>query len=169
LAGAIAGSGGKPITIIDLSKEKRKKEAATPKAAAKPNHTEAKATAATAAENTDALEPHPDEEKPGTVDVISRSDKPKGPQAIADEARKGYDLMIVGIAKTRDPNGGFSKDVSLVTGGFDGPLGVVDVRESRADRRQRRLGKILIPVNGTEVSRRAAEVGLTVARATDAQ
>jgi Kef-type K+ transport system membrane component KefB/nucleotide-binding universal stress UspA family protein len=169
LAGAIAGSGGKPITIIDLSKEKRKKEAATAKAAARPNHKEAKATAETAAENIDTLESHPDEEKPGTVDVITRADKPKGPQAIADEARKGYDLMIVGIAKTRDPNGGFSKDVSLVTGGFDGPLAVADVHESSSGRRQRRLGKILVPVNGTEVSRRAAEVGLTVARATDAQ
>jgi Kef-type K+ transport system membrane component KefB/nucleotide-binding universal stress UspA family protein len=169
LAGAIAGSGGKPITIIDLSKENRKKEAATPKAAAKPNHKEPKATAETAAENIDMLESHPDEEKPGDIDVITRSDKPKGPQAIADEARKGYDLMIVGIAKTHDPNGGFSKDITLVTGGFDGPLGVVDVHESRAGRPQRQLGKILIPVNGTEVSRRAAEVGLTVARATDAQ
>jgi len=169
LAGAIAGSGGKPITIIDLSKEKRKKEAATPKAVAKPNRKEAKATAETAAENIDTLESHPDEEKPGNVDVITRSDKPKGPQAIADEARKGYDLMIVGIAKTHDPNGGFSKDVSLVTGGFDGPLAVADVHESHSDRRPRQLGKILIPVNGTEVSRRAAEVGLTVARATDAQ
>jgi len=169
LAGAIAGSGGKPITIIDLSKEKRKKEAATPKAAAKPNHKEAKATAETAAENIDTLEAHPDEERPGAVDVITRADRPKGPQAIADEARKGYDLMIVGIAKTRDPKGGFSKDVSLVTGGFDGPLSVVDVHESRSGRPQRQLGKILIPVNGTEVSRRAAEVGLTVARATDAQ
>jgi nucleotide-binding universal stress UspA family protein len=169
LAGAIAGSGGKPITIIDLSKENRKKEAATPKAAAKPNRKEAKATDETAAEIIDTLETHPDEEKPGNVDVITRSDKPKGPQAIADEARKGYDLMIVGIAKTHDPNGGFSKDLSLVTGGFDGPLAVVDVRESRAGRLPRQLGKILIPVNGTEVSRRAAEVGLTVARATDAQ
>jgi Kef-type K+ transport system membrane component KefB/nucleotide-binding universal stress UspA family protein len=169
LAGAIAGSGGKPITIIDLSKEKRKKEAAAPKAAAKPNNKETKATAETAAENIDTLESHPHEEKPGTVDVITRSDRPKGPQAIADEARKGYDLMIVGIAKTHDPHGGFSKDVSLVTGGFDGPLAVVDVHESRAGRLPRQLGKILIPVNGTEVSRRAAEVGLTVARATDAQ
>jgi Kef-type K+ transport system membrane component KefB/nucleotide-binding universal stress UspA family protein len=169
LAGAIAGSGGKPITIIDLSKEKQKREAATPKAAAKPNLKAAKAMAETAAENIDTLESHPDESKPGTVDVITRSDKPKGPQAIADEARKGYDLLIVGIAKTHDPNGGFSKDVSLVTGGFDGPLAVVDVHETRSDRLPRQLGKILIPVNGTEVSRRAAEVGLTVARATDAQ
>ncbi|MFY9770947.1 MAG: universal stress protein [Xanthobacteraceae bacterium] len=33
----------------------------------------------------------------------------------------------------------------------------------------RRHGRILIPVSGTEVSRRGVEVGLTLARATDAQ
>ena len=112
---------------------------------------------------------HPDEEKPGNVDVTARSDKPKGPQAIAEEARKGYDFMVVGIAKTRNPNGGFSKDISLITNGFEGPLAVVDAHEPRRDRLPRRYGKILIPVNGTEVSRRAAEIGLTLARASDAQ
>ena len=77
--------------------------------------------------------------------------------------------MVVGIAKTRNPNGGFSKDISLITNGFEGPLAVVDTHEPRRDRPPRRYGKILIPVNGTEVSRRAAEIGLTLARASDAQ
>jgi len=164
LAGVIGGSVGKPITVVDLSKENRKKEAAT-----KPDGKAAKETVKTAAADIDTIESHPDEEKPGTVNVITRSDKPRGPEAIADEARKGYDLLIVGIAKTRNPNGGFSKDISLITKGFDGPLAVVDVHESRRDRLPRHVGKILIPVNGTEVSRRAAEIGLTLARANDAQ
>jgi nucleotide-binding universal stress UspA family protein len=46
---------------------------------------------------------------------------------------------------------------------------VVDAQEPRRDRPPRRYGKILIPVNGTEVSRRVAEIGLTLARANDAQ
>ena len=183
LAGVIAGSGGKPTTIVDMSKEDRGKKIAKPKeaateksastsdekAAAKTNDKEAKETVETAAEGIDTLEAHPDEEKPGNVDVIARSDKPKGPQALAEEARKGYDFMVVGIAKTRSPDGGFSKDISLITKGFEGPLAVVDAQESRRDRLPRRYGKILIPVNGTEVSRRAAEIGLTLARANDAQ
>jgi Kef-type K+ transport system membrane component KefB/nucleotide-binding universal stress UspA family protein len=168
LAGVIAGSGGKPTTIVDMSKGR------DGKAAAKTNgkeskEKESKETVETAAEGIDTLEPHPDEEKPGNVDVTARSDKPKGPRAIAEEARKGYDFMVVGIAKTRNPNGGFSKDISLITNGFEGPLAVVDAHEPRRDRLPRRYGKILIPVNGTEVSRRAAEIGLTLARANDAQ
>jgi Kef-type K+ transport system membrane component KefB/nucleotide-binding universal stress UspA family protein len=163
LAGVIAGSGGKPTTIVDMSKGR------DGKAAAKANGKETKKTIETAAEGIDTLESHPDEEKPGNVDVTARFDRPKGPHAIAEEARKGYDFLVVGIAKTRNPVGGFSKDISLITNGFDGPLAVVDAREPRRDRLPRRYGKILIPVNGTEVSRRAAEIGLTLARANDAQ
>jgi Kef-type K+ transport system membrane component KefB/nucleotide-binding universal stress UspA family protein len=183
LAGVIAGSGGKPTTIVDMTKENRGKKAAKSKetapdnpvdksgekATAKTNGKEAEETVENAAEGIDTLEAHPDEEKPGNVDVTARSDKPKGPQAIAEEARKGYDFMVVGIAKTRNPNGGFSKDISLITNGFEGPLAVVDAHEPRRGRPPRRYGKILIPVNGTEVSRRAAEIGLTLARANDAQ
>src|SRR3984957_820361 len=182
LAGVIAGSGGKPTTIVDMSKEDRSgkaaksKEPATEKSAskseetaeAKTNGKAAKKTVKSAAEGIDTLESHPDEEKPGRVDV-THSNERKGPQAIADEARKGYDFMVVGIAKTRNSNGGFSKDISLITKGFEGPLAVVDAHEPRRDRPPRRYGKILIPVNGTEVSRRAAEIGLTLARANDAQ
>jgi Kef-type K+ transport system membrane component KefB/nucleotide-binding universal stress UspA family protein len=163
LVGVIAGSGGKPTTIVDMS------EGRDSKTAAKTNGKEAKETIETAAEGIDTLESHPDEEKPGNVDVTARSDKPKGPRAIAEEARKGYDFMVVGIAKTRNTDGGFSKDISLITKGFEGPLAVVDAHEARRDRLSRRYGKILIPVNGTEVSRRAAEIGLTLARANDAQ
>jgi Kef-type K+ transport system membrane component KefB/nucleotide-binding universal stress UspA family protein len=169
LAGVIAGSGGKPTTIVDLSKEDRSGKAAAKANGKEAKEKDAKETVKTAAEGIDTLESHPDEEKPGNVDVIARSDMPKGPHAIAEEARKGYDFMVVGIAKTRNPNGGFSKDISLITNGFDGPLAVVDAHEPRRDRLPRRYGKILIPVNGTEVSRRAAEIGLTLARANDAQ
>jgi Kef-type K+ transport system membrane component KefB/nucleotide-binding universal stress UspA family protein len=169
LAGVIAGSGGKPTTIVDMSKDDRGKKAAANTNGNESKEKESKETVETAADGIDTLESHPDEEKPGNVDVSARSNKPKGPQAIAEEARKGYDFLVIGIAKTRNPGGGFSKDISLVTKGFEGPLAVVDAHESRHDRLPHRYGKILIPVNGTEVARRAAEIGLTLARASDAQ
>jgi hypothetical protein len=51
----------------------------------------------------------------------------------------------------------------MLTQRFKGPLVVVDALDGR-----RALAGILIPVSGTEVSRRGLEVGLTLARATDA-
>jgi Kef-type K+ transport system membrane component KefB/nucleotide-binding universal stress UspA family protein len=179
LAGAIAGSGGKPTTILDLSKNDRNKKPAKPKDE-KPETKPAKPGAKTdvegseqelknAAEGTTTLEAHPDEEKQGSVDVITRQNESTGADAVAGEARKGYDLMIIGVAKTRNPKGGFSKDVSLITDGFDGPLAVVDSQETRRNRLPERREKILIPVNGTDVSRRAAEIGLALARASEAE
>jgi Kef-type K+ transport system membrane component KefB/nucleotide-binding universal stress UspA family protein len=177
LAGVIAGSGGKPTTVVDMTKEDRSRkparlkaeEKSDDKAVAKANGKESRDAVKTAAESATTLEAHADEEKSGNVDVITRRDDSSGPEALAGEARKGYDFLVVGIAKTRNPKGGFSRDISLITKGFDGPVAVVDAHEDRRDRLPNRYGKILIPVNGSEVSRRAAEVGLTLARASDAQ
>jgi Kef-type K+ transport system membrane component KefB/nucleotide-binding universal stress UspA family protein len=179
LAGVIAGSGGKPTTVVDMSKEDRgdknaKAEAGKPDksgetAAAKQNGKQSREAVEYAAAQSTTLEAHPDEEKPGKVDVTRRENEPSVPAAIAGEARKGYDFLVVGVAKTRNPKGGFGKDISDIARGFDGPIAVVDAHESRRDSLPHRPGKILLAVNGTEVSRRAAEVGLTLARADDAQ
>jgi Kef-type K+ transport system membrane component KefB/nucleotide-binding universal stress UspA family protein len=175
LAGAIAGSGGKPTTLVDLSRQDRGKKAikydlakgSVAATAARQNDSEDEVKSA--AQDVATLEAHPDEEKPGKVEVTTRADAPSGADAVAGEGRKGYDLLVVGIAKTRGPKGGFSKDVSLITKGFDGPLAVVDTHDAGRGRPADRFAKILIPVNGSDVSRRAAEVGLTLARANDAQ
>ena len=176
LARAIAGFGGKPITLLDMSAgdrsskpEKPKGEiseerVATPKAGAE----ESKEEFGTAAKGTMELKAQPDKEKSANVDVTRRQQESNSAEAVAGEARKGYDFLIVGIAKARNPKGGFSKDVSLITKGFEGPLAVVDSPELRRDLSERH-GKILVPVTGTEVSRRAAEIALVLARASDAQ
>ena len=181
LAGIIAGSSGKPTTILDLTARTKKASAAKaeepakttgktprrPSAQAKSVRQHSEQAIKRAAAATTSLEPDPDEEKPENVDVITRQHA-AGPEAVANEASKGYDLLVVGIANTRDPKGSFSKDLSLITRGFEGPLAVVDMRASSRGPAPPRHGRILIPVNGTEVSRRAVEVGLLLARASDA-
>jgi Kef-type K+ transport system membrane component KefB/nucleotide-binding universal stress UspA family protein len=179
LAGVIAGSSGMPTTILDMSKEDRngkaarsrdkKSEAAATTSEAPSQAEKSEQEIKTAAERTTTLEAHRDDEKPGSVEVTTRRQDSIDADLIAGEARKGYDLMVVGIAATRNPKGGFSKDISVITKGFDGPLAVVDFRETRRDQPPDKYGKILTPVNGTEVSRRAAEIALTLARANDAR
>ncbi|MGC2123974.1 MAG: cation:proton antiporter, partial [Xanthobacteraceae bacterium] len=185
LVGAIAGSGGKPTTILDLSDTRGDKKAAksrSEKATEKSPEGSAPATAGadgedskraveTAAASVTTLEAHPDEEKPGKVDVTTRRPDSIDHEAVAGEARKGYDLLVVGVARTRNPKGGFSKEVSRITDGFDGPLAIVNSHREpdQKDRETTEQGRILVPVNGTDVSRRAVEVGLTLARANDAQ
>ena len=177
LAGIIAGSSGKPTTILDLtartkkaSADKAEEPARTARrqsAPAKSDRQHSEQVVKRAAAATTSLESDPGEEKPENVDVITRQHA-AGPEAVANEASKGYDLLVVGIANTRDPKGSFSKDLSLITRGFEGPLAVVDTRASSREAAPPRHGRILIPVNGTEVSRRAVEVGLLLARASDA-
>jgi nucleotide-binding universal stress UspA family protein len=161
LAGVIAGSGGKPTTIVDV----RKKDLG---ADAKSEGEDSEQQVKSAAESVTTLEAHPDEEKQGSVEVTTRQQEAVGSEAVAGEAHKGYDLLVVGIAKMRDPKGGFGAAISRITKGFEGPLAVVDSQRKR-HQAPGRLGRILVPVNGTEVSRRAAEIALTLARASDAQ
>jgi Kef-type K+ transport system membrane component KefB/nucleotide-binding universal stress UspA family protein len=181
LVGAIAGSGGKPTTILDLTSGDRNRKGAKAQAVnatvkfdessvtAKQKPEDSEQEVKTAAEGTTTLEAHADEEKPGNVDVITRKEELITSEILEGEVRKGYDLLVIGIAKTRNPNGGFSKDVSLISNSFEGPFAVVESHRSRLDRLTGRNGRILIPVNGTDVSRRAVEIGLTFARANNAQ
>ncbi|HYD05363.1 MAG TPA: cation:proton antiporter, partial [Reyranella sp.] len=86
--------------------------------------------------------------------------------AIARESRKGYDLMMVGVDETVGPDGALHEDLTRITAGFSGPLGVVIARGKHREDPTRRL-KILVPVSGNNVSRRAAEVAVMLARAQD--
>jgi nucleotide-binding universal stress UspA family protein len=156
LAGAIAGSGDKPTTIIELGPGKwpRRRGVENEKSQQKVR---------AAAEGTLTLATHPDEQTRGTVDVIARTRRAAGAQAVADEAQKGYDLLIVGIDKTRGPGGGFSPEITRIADGFDGPLAVAIAGGGLANGNEP-IGRILIPVNGTDMSRRAAETGFALAR-----
>jgi len=90
------------------------------------------------------------------------------PAAIAEEAEKGYDAFIIGLEETSKPNGDFGAGVTNLAKGFQGPLVISTVRDDLLRDPDGKLS-ILVPVNGTEPSRRAAEVAITLARATKAQ
>jgi K+:H+ antiporter len=158
LAGAIAGSGDKPTTIIELAPQRR------PAETVRLDEEQAKEQVRSAAAGTVTLAANPDEETRGSVDVTLRTRRAMNPEAVADEAQKGYDLLIVGMEKTRTASGGFSRGITRVVGGFDGPLAVAIAGGPLAAGNEP-ISRILIPVNGTDVSRRAAETGFVLARA----
>jgi nucleotide-binding universal stress UspA family protein len=86
--------------------------------------------------------------------------------AIAKESRKGYDLLMMGVDETVGPDGALHEDLTRIAAGFNGPLGVVIARGQHRKDPTRRLN-ILVPVSGNNVSRRAAEVAVMLARAQD--
>ncbi|MBL8691970.1 MAG: cation:proton antiporter [Rhodospirillaceae bacterium] len=159
VAGLIAGARGKPITVLHLGEEERTKKAAkeeqSPESAAK-------AGAAAVAE----VEQQLDEAKPAKVDVTTRANVENPVDAVAEEARKGHDLMVIGLERTLDPKGTFDEKLAAVASGFDGPSLIVAGRGKHLERPESGF-RILLPVSGTDVSRRAAEVAVALARAND--
>lgn len=102
-----------------------------------------------------------------SVSVIRTEASAEQAEAIvAREARKGYDLLMVGVAETLGPDGALHADLTRIVAGFEGPLGVAIARGEHRNDPTRRL-KILVPVSGNNVSRRAAEVAVMLARAQD--
>src|SRR6202790_5434948 len=114
IVGAVAGSGGIPTTVLDMTDGDRdrkvtkangrsKEKSARMPAVENPGHEDSRQQVRTAAEGVTTLEAHHDDEKQGNVDVITRTQELGNPETVADEARKGYDLLVIGIAKTRNP------------------------------------------------------------------
>ena len=176
LAGAIGGSGGKPTTVLELTEDDADTRSDK---SAKNSHAELTAPESqpgdsarhvrSAAERATTLEVHPDEEKRGSLDLTTVSKRTIGPDEIEAEARKGYGLFIIGVADIRSPTGGFGKGVSRIAATFSGPVAIIDTPNSHAERLLDGPHKIVVPVNGTEVSRRAAETAFVLARASGAQ
>jgi len=158
LAGYLAGARGMPTTVVRVDDET--KPAGEPQAPDS-HEREIKEGAEESAAATSEIE----DEKPRHVDITTRPkpEKPE-PEALAELSHKGFDFLFVGIEHTRAASGEFSRQLSKLVEGFDGPLAVL-VPPERGDREPVMPDSILVPVNGTEVSRRAAELAFVLASA----
>lgn len=103
----------------------------------------------------------------GRLDVTVLPDKPAETQMIAKEAEKGYDMLAIGL-KDAVRGHKFNADTTKLAAGFAGPLAIVEARDGHLENPTNAELSILVPVNGTGPSRRAAEVAIAMARATKA-
>jgi Kef-type K+ transport system membrane component KefB/nucleotide-binding universal stress UspA family protein len=161
LAGLIAGARGIPTTVLQMGPSARGQEAnqATNDGA----ESAVKAGAQTMAD----VEEKATRTKPAKVDVTTRVAASGTKDAVASEARKGYDLLLIGVEKTTAADGGFHREVARIASGFEGPLAVVVARGDHLVRPMEAGFKILVAATGTEMSRRAAEVAVALARSGD--
>jgi len=83
--------------------------------------------------------------------------------AVLQEARKGYDLLVIGIQQTMAAHGGFHEQIARMAAGFEGPLAVAVARGAHVPQPPAGRLNILAPVRGNKVSRRGAEVALALA------
>ena len=154
IAGLLAGSRGLPITVLHVgtrakSQEKRREDEES-------HETVVKNAAKAIAEI--------DEESTRDVDVTTRAREKKAGDAVVDEARKGFDLLLVGMDKVTGDGDGFDNKLRDLTAGFEGPLAIVVAKGSHLKPPETNDFKILVPVSGSGVSRRGAEIAVALAR-----
>ncbi len=106
-----------------------------------------------------------DQQADQPLDITIRPCQTPETETIVEEAEKGYDLLVIGLDKTtvRD-NTGFHPNITRLAAGFEGPLTIVDARDGLLKDPPETELSILVPVNGTEAARRAAEVAIAMAR-----
>jgi nucleotide-binding universal stress UspA family protein len=113
IAGLLAGWRGLPITVL---------------------HVDPKAQRADKKDDQDSLEAvvknaakaigEADKDSPGDVDITTRIPREKPAEAIEDEARKGFDLLVVGMDKTLNGKGGFDRKIEDIAAGFRNPMAI---------------------------------------------
>jgi Kef-type K+ transport system membrane component KefB len=108
-----------------------------------------------------------DEERRQRAHVTLRTGELPSDAAVTREVRKGYGLLVLGIAKTVAPHGGFDEEIGRIAAMYEGPLAVVVARGPHVDVAEDGALNLLVPVRGNKVSRRAAEVAVAMARTSD--
>ena len=158
LAGILGGRRGLPTTVVRLGTGP---STATVEHAA----SEVEASAASAR----AVQGKGEDGPAAPVDVTARELSSAGdPKAIAEEAAKGYDLTVVGMEPVQAQEGGFAPQVAAVVANLEGARAVVVARGLLGRDPLRGELRILVPVNGSQVSRHAAQLAFALARPTGA-
>jgi Kef-type K+ transport system membrane component KefB/nucleotide-binding universal stress UspA family protein len=154
IAGLVAGSRGLPITVLHVGAQAKSQEKK------KGEEESAENTVRNAAKAIAELD---EENASRDVDVTTRSRRARPKDAVADEARKGFDLLLVGMDKVVGAKG-YDKKIDEVTRGFEGPVALVAARGKHLEQPASNVFRILVPVSGSGVSRRGAEVAIALAR-----
>ena len=161
LAGLLAGTHGIAITVVPLPGQDKTADKQDKK---EPGDRVEEAVKA-AAEDTKLA--HSSDDEAASVDVTIRKHRASTGEIIAEEAKKGYGLLVAGIENTRGKSGGFHPNVSRIASAFEGPLTIVSANGDHLRQPQQSPLHLLVPVTGNEVSRRAADVAIAIARASD--
>jgi Kef-type K+ transport system membrane component KefB/nucleotide-binding universal stress UspA family protein len=168
LAGLIAGAHGMPVTIVKVERKQGGAQARQESAADlkfDPLAREVTVGARKSAAKIMADEAEPDPER---VHLTAKVPLDAPADVVREEARKGYDLMVIGLTDGVEPDGGFKREITELASSFEGPLALFMSAGGETGPLDRH-SRLLVPVNGSHQSRRAAEVAFAIARAAGAR
>ena len=158
LADMLARSRGIPMTVLHLGRPEKDQDIETVPA----RGVEAVASGVNETPQISELELR--EARARRLDVALHVESLAPEAVVTKEARKGYDLLMIGVERTTAAHGGFHEQIAQMAAGFEGPLAVAVARGSHLHEPLERRLNILVPVRGNKVSRRGAEVALALAR-----
>jgi Kef-type K+ transport system membrane component KefB/nucleotide-binding universal stress UspA family protein len=159
LAGLLAGIRGIPASVLHLDSP-----ASTARRPLDPDDGSAEAVVKDSADRTATVEEAELKMRPGKVEVTTLASHAATDAAVASEADKGYDLLVIGLDRPVGAEGDFRPEIEHAAAGFEGALAVVVGRGPHVEEPRNSAVGILLPVSGTAASRRAAEVAVTIAR-----
>jgi Kef-type K+ transport system membrane component KefB/nucleotide-binding universal stress UspA family protein len=148
IAGLVAGSRGMPVTVVRLGRGGD--------------------GGALSGAVVEAAQEGAGDGETRTVEVTELTRDEPAAEALSAEARKGYDLLIVGIDPAVAPHAGLAESVAGAAERFDGPLAVAVARGAHRADPERAALSLLAVVDGTQAARRGAEIAVTLARGTGA-
>jgi Kef-type K+ transport system membrane component KefB/nucleotide-binding universal stress UspA family protein len=158
LAGLIAGANGMPTTLIEIGANAESENGGNGEGRA---HAVQAATEAAKAVGTE-------ESRVATnVDVVRPKADAAPEEAVAIEAAKGYDLLVIGVEPLAE-KGAFHPRVNAIANRFEGPMAVASARGVHQEDTMNSRLNVLVPLTGTEVSLHAMELGVALARASGA-
>jgi nucleotide-binding universal stress UspA family protein len=158
IAGLIGGGRGMPTTLLQFRDNKTVRSFGEGTEA---HQEEIKKGAKASANYVKEIEDKPVDK----VHLTARLESKEPKEAVAEEARKGYDLLLIGMSDATTPKGTFTTRITDLVDGFEGSIALIAPGKREGDMPQLNgTSKILVPVNGTEVSRRAAELAFALAR-----
>jgi Kef-type K+ transport system membrane component KefB/nucleotide-binding universal stress UspA family protein len=152
IAGLLAGWRGLPITVLHVDPEAPRRDKKSDEGSLEAVVKNAAKSIAEAGEN-----------RRGNVEVTTRVPKERPAEAMEDEAKKGFDLLIVGMDKTLNAKGGFDRKIEDIGASFRNPMAIVVAKGLHLERPAVPGLRILVPVSGSAVSRRGAEVAIALA------
>jgi K+:H+ antiporter len=156
IAGLLAGRRGTSITVLQTNGNNKEPEVPPP------GDRRIEDTIKSAAQSN---MPKPKEQPRGPVEIIVRETAEEtSEQAVSTEAKKGYDLLFIGKEKMLTGKGDFSPEVEAIASAFEGPLALVIGQGERLDDPVSKPFDILVPITGTDVSRRAAELAFSLSK-----
>jgi len=154
LAGFLAGQRELPITVLSLGAD----DPTSPQDAARL----ADAVRQSALVSANVTEAGKERGGKGRVEVIARASSDSGAEIVAAESKKGFDLLVIGLAGMHDERTGeFTERVNELAAGFDGPIALT-IAAGDHHANHARHARMLIPVSGTESSRRGAELAFAI-------